>query len=371
MRATIPATVDRFQQALDMLEIEILKAKAALHRDLTKYHKAAELARQKELEEEERRLALEREAEAERLRIQKASEEAEELRLAAEAAAAAEAEAAAAAAAAAAASADLAMALDEPTATQDDTDMDRLFEDVQDMDSLKDASAPPSAIDSSHPLEMSNIPLVAASASKHADSTTGKPDVQKADAGTNTTDADAAVTTATFEDPIILDSPLMPAADGDDAEGPSAVDLFGDDPLNPATENKEGRETAAGGASMSIEEQIDMDFLFAPSGVAGTDAAGDAANAAAGTTDDLFGDLDVGADGGKLDLMNLDIPGLDTAGDGKDGKKVPGQGQAAADIGALPDGASFDDLLASFGDGALLGNDGTSLFDDAFDIYNN
>ncbi|EWC48610.1 hypothetical protein DRE_01832 [Drechslerella stenobrocha 248] len=363
MRATIPATVDRFQQALDMLEIEILKAKAVLHRDLTRFHKAAELARQKELEEEERRAALEREAEAE-----------------------------ATAAAVAAAAADLEMALDThgQSGLQDDddnvedTDMDRLFEDVTDVGSLKmdgDMSAPPSAIDAtSHPLEMSNIPLVAASTSKRTGVGTDDDDDVIASLTGATNDGSSAGVAAgvkldgsgpgaaTFDDPIILDSPLLPAADGDgddnadDGNVPSAVDLFGDDPLNPAAENKD-REAAVGGAgNMSIEEQIDMDFLFAPAGdgSGGGDGGSGGVGGGGDGVDDLFGDLD--DDGTKLDIMSLDIPGLDVD-DKKDGKKDPG----ATDIGALPDGASFDDLLASFGGAGLLENDGT-LFDDAFDI---
>ncbi|KAF3314816.1 hypothetical protein TWF173_004345 [Orbilia oligospora] len=436
MKATIPATVDRFQQALDMLEIEILKAKAVLHRDLTKFYTAAELARQKELEEEERKAALEREAEAERLRILKQSEEAEKQ-------AAAEAEAAAAAAAAAAATAaanaaaaeaalmavptistDLEMTLDDdepPPSAQplametQDTDMDQLFEDMQDVESLKveeDASVPPqqqvtststgtnTTNPLSHPLEM-NIPLVAASASnvislddddnnKNNNTATTKLD------GKMKPDSSPSLVAATFEDPIILDSPLLPAGEGEeDGEPPSAVDLFGDDPLNPVGESSSKDGNGVGGVSggnMTIEEQIDMDFLFAgnPSNPADgngvTSAVGGGGGVGVGTTgnnggahetsvDDLFGDLEVDASGdaGKLDIMNLDIPGLEKeAGKvgGDDAKKVTGQDQPDIDITQALEGGSFDDLLASF-DLGQLGNDETSLFDDAFNIYEN
>ncbi|KAK6526802.1 hypothetical protein TWF281_010002 [Arthrobotrys megalospora] len=398
MKATIPATVDRFQQALDMLEIEILKAKAVLHRDLTKFYTAAELARQKELEEEERKAALEREAEAERLRIQKQSEEAEKA-LAAAAAAEAAASAAQANAAAAAAvqaiSTDLEMTLDDdepppsaqppppplPTESKD-TDMDQLFEDMQDVESLKveeDASAPPTAgADgrlSHHPLEM-NIPLVAASNLDVGGGGDTKGDVKiKSESSPNL----AAAVAATFEDPIILDSPLLPAADGDEGEPPSAVDLFGDDPLNPVGEGS--KDPSVAGGNMSIEEQIDMDFLFAGTGggdpTDGTGAAGGAAGDNTGahetSVDDLFGDLEVDAtdDASKLDIMSLDIPGLEKeAGKVDDPKKTAAQEQADIDINQALAGSSFDDLLASFDLGTLV-NDETSLFDDAFDIYNN
>ncbi|KAF3079800.1 hypothetical protein TWF569_009165 [Orbilia oligospora] len=436
MKATIPATVDRFQQALDMLEIEILKAKAVLHRDLTKFYTAAELARQKELEEEERKAALEREAEAERLRILKQSEEAEKQ-------AAAEAEAAAAAAAAAAATAaanaaaaeaalmavptistDLEMTLDDdepppsaqplPMETQD-TDMDQLFEDMQDVESLKveeDASVPPQQATStstgtnatnplSHPLEM-NIPLVAASASNvislddddnNKNNNTINTATTKLD-GKIKPDSSPSLVAATFEDPIILDSPLLPAGEGEeDGEPPSAVDLFGDDPLNPVGESSSKDGNGVGGVSggnMTIEEQIDMDFLFAgnPSnpadgsgvtsavgGGGGVGTTGNNGGAHETSVDDLFGDLEVDASGdaGKLDIMNLDIPGLEKeAGKvgGDDAKKVTGQDQPDIDITQALEGGSFDDLLASF-DLGQLGNDETSLFDDAFNIYEN
>ncbi|KAF3903430.1 hypothetical protein ABW20_dc0101321 [Dactylellina cionopaga] len=426
MRATIPATVDRFQQALDMLEIEILKAKAVLHRDLTKFYTAAELARQKELEEEERKAALEREAEAERMRIQKQSEDAERaIALAA------------AAPAPVPPTIDLEMTLDEeppasaqppppqpllqeqqqqqqqqPVATTD-ADMDQLFEDMQDVSSLKveeDASGalPLSAAGTgedigtgigSHPLEMTNIPLVAPSASKSGDGgllvgddklsdikikTDGMPSSSSADAEAA---AVAAAVAATFEDPIILDSPLLPSAEGD-AEEPSAVDLFGEDPLNPAADGKDSTSAVGGAGDI---EQIDIDFLFSGD-TAGGATGGNANVNVASTVDDLFGDLTVdgvgGDDAGKLDIMNLDIPGLGGPSSSIVDQKVggkPGDDQnkqqvsqadvvAQPDIDILADPSSFDDLLASFGDGALLGqlgNDETSLFDDAFDIYNN
>ncbi|KAK6508202.1 hypothetical protein TWF506_010302 [Arthrobotrys conoides] len=428
MKATIPATVDRFQQALDMLEIEILKAKAVLHRDLTKFYTAAELARQKELEEEERKAALEREAEAERLRILKQSEEAEK-QAAAEAEAAAQAAAAAATAAANAAAAaaliavpaistDLEMTLDDnepPPSAQSltmedkDTDMDQLFEDMQDVESLKveeDASAPPVTTTStatnttnqlSHPLEM-NIPLVAASASNviSLDDDGDKANNLTKSDGKNKPDSSpslAAAVAATFEDPIILDSPLLPPAEGEEeGEPPSAVDLFGDDPLNPVGEGSKDVTGVGGvsGGNMSIEEQIDMDFLFAGnpsnpadgSGVAGGVGTAGGVGNTDGThetsVDDLFGDLEVdgSGDAGKLDIMNLDIPGLEkeagkVGGDDDDAKKVAGQDQQPdIDITQALEGGSFDDLLASF-DLGQLGNDETSLFDDAFNIYDN
>ncbi|EPS39194.1 hypothetical protein H072_7031 [Dactylellina haptotyla CBS 200.50] len=401
MRATIPATVDRFQQALDMLEIEILKAKAVLNRDLTKFYTAAELARQKEIEEEERKAALEREAEEERLRLQKQSEEAE--KATAEAAAAEEA-ARVAAAAIVPPSTELDMLLDEepPTSAQPeeqkDTDMDQLFEDMQDVESLKveeDASVVPSVAGDSNPLDLSSIPLVAASASKDDGDVMGLDDSKspqvkiKSEPSPDDSAAVAAVAAAvaaTFEDPIILDSPLLPAADGD-AEEPSAVDLFGEDPLNPTADSKDSTGATGAGGSMSIEEQIDMDFLF-PGDSGGTGAPGESADAGTSTVDDLFGDLGVDGTGDtdKLDLMNLDIPGLGTSTETKVDGKPDDQKQAAdaaaaaaatqpdLDINALGDPSSFDDLLASFGDGALLGqlgNDETSLFDDAFDMYTN
>ncbi|RVD86568.1 uncharacterized protein DFL_004836 [Arthrobotrys flagrans] len=411
MKATIPATVDRFQQALDMLEIEILKAKAVLHRDLTKFYTAAELARQKELEEEERKAALEREAEAERLRIQKQSEEAEKQAAAEAAEAAANAAAAANATAAAAAvpaiSTDLEMTLDDnepppsaqPPVESKDTDMDRLFEDMQDVESFKveeDATTTANAQSSHHPLEM-NIPLVAASNSNvvslgddgNDKNATAKPDGKiKPESSPNlAAAAAAAAVAATFEDPIVLDSPLLPPAEGEEGEPQSAVDLFGDDPLNPVGEaGKDGSGGGVAGGNMSIEEQIDIDFLFAGPGNATnpTDGSATAAAAAAGNTggahetsvDDLFGDLEVdgSGDAGKLDMMNLDmIPGLEKeAGKGVDDPKKAGTGQGQPDIDltqALGAG-SFDDLLASF-DLGQLGNDETSLFDDAFNIYDN
>ncbi|KAF3904170.1 hypothetical protein AA313_de0207044 [Arthrobotrys entomopaga] len=390
MRATIPATVDRFQQALDMLEIEILKAKAVLHRDLTKFHTAAELARQKELEEQERKAALEREAEEERIRLQKETEEAEKASAAAAAAAAAQAAAEAEAAATAAASAvppstDLEMLLDEepPTSAQEpkDTDMDHLFGDMNDVDSLKveDVSGP-----DSHALEMSDIPLVAASASKNGEVIQLDDDDDKTSVKIKTEPSDedhaavvAAAVAATLEDPIILDSPLMPAAEGD-AEHPSAVDLFGEDPLNPIADGKDSTSAAGGAGGMSIEEQIDMDFLFPGDNNPGGSGTGDNTTAAS-AVDDLFGDLgvDTSGDAGKLDMMNLDIPGLGT--EAKEDEKPKQQADAAGaqpeiDMNSLGDPtASFDDLFASL-DGSLLGqlgNDETSLFDDAFDIYNN
>ncbi|KAF3209582.1 hypothetical protein TWF106_010936 [Orbilia oligospora] len=443
MKATIPATVDRFQQALDMLEIEILKAKAVLHRDLTKFYTAAELARQKELEEEERKAALEREAEAERLRILKQSEEAEK-QAAAEAEAAAAAAAATAAANAAAAEAalmavpaistDLEMTLDDdepppsaqplPMETQD-TDMDQLFEDMQDVESLKveeDASVPPQQQQAtststgtnttnplSHPLEM-NIPLVAASASNiiSLDDDDNNKNINNNNNNNNTIntattkldgkikpDSSPSLVAATFEDPIILDSPLLPAGEGEEeGEPPSAVDLFGDDPLNPVGESSSKDGNGVGGVSggnMTIEEQIDMDFLFVgnPSnpadgsgvtsavggGVGGVGTTGNNGGVHETSVDDLFGDLEVDASGdaGKLDIMNLDIPGLDKeAGKvgGDDAKKAAGQDQPDIDITQALEGGSFDDLLASF-DLGQLGNDETSLFDDAFNIYEN
>ncbi|KAK6348887.1 hypothetical protein TWF730_009652 [Orbilia blumenaviensis] len=428
MKATIPATVDRFQQALDMLEIEILKAKAVLHRDLTKFYTAAELARQKELEEEERKAAIEREAaEAERLRIQKQIEE--EQRVAAEAAAAeaaaiaaAEAEANAAAAAAAAAasvvpviSTDLEMDLDvgvgdaQTSQTEGkDTDMDQLFGDMQDNDAAaaSQLAAAAAAAAASHPLEM-NIPLVAASTSSNPnnnniisldddDDNTAK-STDPANAAASKIKAESSPT-ATFEDPIILDSPLLPA---DEGEPPSAVDLFGEDPLNPVGEPS-GKDSGVGGGDMSIEEQIDMDFLFAGAtggGGGNTGGGGGSGNNADGTgagavgdsgavahetsVDDLFGDLDVDTtgDGGKLDIMSLDIPGLEKeAGKSDDPKKATNatattaagttvQEQADIDMSQALGGGSFDDLLASF-DLGQMGHDETSLFDDAFDIYN-
>ncbi|KAK6533381.1 hypothetical protein TWF694_002331 [Orbilia ellipsospora] len=392
MRATIPATVDRFQQALDMLEIEILKAKAVLHRDLTKFHTAAELARQKELEEQERKAALEREAEEERIRLQKETEEAEKASAAAAAAAAAQAAAEAEAAAAAAAAAvvipqstDLEMLLDEepPMSAQEpkDTDMDHLFGDMNDVDSLKVEEV--SGADS-HALEMSDIPLVAPSASKNGEAILLDDDNKASIKIKSEPSPDddhvavvAAAVAATLEDPIILDSPLMPAAEGD-AEEPSAVDLFGEDPLNPIADGKDTTSAAGGAGGMSIEEQIDMDFLFPGDSSAGGAGAGDVANAAS-AVDDLFGDLgvDTSGDAGKLDMMNLDIPGLSTEAKGDEKPKEQGGAvvaQPEIDINALGDpAASFDDLFASL-DGSLLGqlgNDETSLFDDAFDIYNN
>jgi hypothetical protein len=95
---------------------------------------------------------------------------------------------------------------------------------------------------------------------------------------------------------------------------------------------------------------------------------------AANPTDDLTFDL---SDNGKLDMMNLDLPGIDSQSgmQGDAGTQATENPQVSTapsqqtDLSALQinDGASFDEMMASLGNDTILDDSGDySMFGEEF-----